>query len=159
MYRNVSGLMQRWLACTTVHAKKHTMCLHTPMTSCVSSVRRLCTVIKINIHISFLYTPHSTLLVSFVIFRISAASPQLNTSVFVCQMFATLRLLVQTTKDNISNSDTRYCVWCLETRCLPHCHSSESVICLSLNTMRFVALDYVVALYPHYYFVCAFECV
>ena len=101
--------------------------------------------------LSIAFLPLTLLYLFFVVFRISATSPQLNSFVILSQTFATpiyVRLLVQTTKGNniyplVQTLATVYGIWNLD-----FFRTVIPPICLPINTMQILALEYVVALYP-----------
>ena len=112
-----------------------------------------CTYFGYNVtkYVAIAFLPLTVLYLIFVIFRISATSPQLNTFVIMCQTFATpiyLRLLVQITKKEktfllVQTLATVYGIWNLD-----FFRTVIPPICLPLNTLQILALDYLVALYP-----------
>ena len=102
-------------------------------------------------YVSIAFLPLTLLYLLFVIFRISATSPQLNMFVIMCQTFATpvyLRLFVQIPKEDetfrlVQTLATVYGIWNLD-----FFRTVIPPICLPLNTLQILALDYLVALYP-----------
>ena len=103
-------------------------------------------------YVTIAFLPLTLLYFVFIIFRISATSPkQLNSFVCLCQIFATpvyVRLLVQTTKSTniyplVQTLATVYGIWNLD-----FFRTVIPPICLPMNTMQILALEYVVALYP-----------
>ena len=113
---------------------------------CTSSIGH--NVIK---YVSIAFLPLTLLYLLFVIFRISATSPQLNMFVIMCQTFATpvyLRFLVQIAKEHktfrlVQTLATVYGIWNLD-----FFRTAIPPLCLPLNTLQILALDYLVALYP-----------
>ena len=102
-------------------------------------------------YVSIAFLPLTLLYLLCVIFRVSATSPQLNTYVIMCQTYATpiyLRFLVQITKKEktfplVQTLATVYGIWNLD-----FFRTVIPPICLPLNTLQILALDYLVALYP-----------
>ena len=102
-------------------------------------------------YISIAFLPLTLLYLFFVVFRISATSPQLNSFVFLSQTFATpifVRLLVENIKNSrifplVQTIATVYGIWNLD-----FFRTVIPPICLPINTMQILALEYVVALYP-----------
>ena len=102
-------------------------------------------------YVSITFLPLTLLYLVFVIFQISATSPQLNSFVILCQIFATpiyVRLLVQTTKTTnifplMQALATVYGIWNLD-----FFRTVIPPICLPIYTMQIMALEYAVALYP-----------
>ena len=114
--------------------------------NCTSSVSL--NVVK---YISIAYIPLTMLYLFVLVFHISATSPKLNAFVVLCQSLATpiyVRILVQATKNTktfpfVQTLATVFGVWNLD-----FFRTVISPICLPLNTLQILALDYLVALYP-----------
>ena len=102
-------------------------------------------------YVCIAFLPLTLLYLFVVFFRISTSSPQLNMFVIMCQTFTTpiyLWLLIQSTKDNkffplVQTLATVYGIWNLD-----FFRTVIPPICLPLNTLQILALDYLVALYP-----------
>ena len=102
-------------------------------------------------YLSVAYIPLTVFLIIVMAFHISVASPHLHMAVLVCQIFTLpeiQRVLVQNTRDAKSSIPIKllgsiYGVWNLD-----FFRSFIPPICLPLNTMQVIALDYLLALYP-----------
>ena len=117
-------------------------------------------------YISIAFIPLTLLYLFVLTFHISATSPQLNAFVVLCQTFATpvyVRVLIIATKNRnifplVQTLATVYGIWNLD-----FFRTVIPPICLPLNTLQILALDYLVALYPlllliaSYAFLSAYE--
>ena len=108
-------------------------------------------------YVCIAYLPLTVFLCMVVLLRISVTSPSMNALVFFCQMLAlpvSLRYLVQVTRNYntiiaINILATLYGIWNLD-----FFRSVVPPICLPLNIMQIIALDYLVAVYPLVLLVC-----
>ena len=108
-------------------------------------------------YVCIAYLPLTVFLCMVVLLRISVTSPSMNALVFFCQMLAlpvSLRYLLQLTRNNntiiaIKILATLYGIWNLD-----FFRSVVPPICLPLNIMQIIALDYLVAVYPLVLLVC-----
>ena len=113
---------------------------------CTSSVWR--SVVE---YVCIAYLPLTIFLCVVILFRISVTSPALNVPVLCCQLLSSpaySMLLLQWTRDTyalyyIKFLSTLYGIWNLD-----FFRSLIPPICLPLNTMQIMALDYLVAVYP-----------
>ena len=115
--------------------------------------------LRINLiaYVTIAYVPLTVFLVLVLTLHISVASPQLSAAVLACQMFAFpshLRYLVQITRGTKTNIfvkffATVYGIWNLD-----FFRSLIPPICLPLNAMQMMALDYLVAVYPFIILTC-----
>ena len=102
-------------------------------------------------YLTVAYIPLTVSLIIVMAFHISVASPHLHMAVLVCQIYTLpelQRVLVQNTRDAkdlilIKLLGSIYGVWNLD-----FFRSFIPPICLPLNTMQVIALDYLLALYP-----------
>jgi len=116
-------------------------------------------------YVCIAFLPLTLLYLLFVIFWISATSPQLNMFVIMCQTFATpiyLRLFVRITKEDetfrlVQTLATVYGIWNLDffrtaipPMCLPLNKTTNSGTGLSISFLSSTS---------HYYFICTFECI
>ena len=108
-------------------------------------------------YICIAYLPLTVFLCVVVVFRISVTSPAMQVPVLFCQLLSqpfVLRLLIQLVRDLnylcfMKFFLTLYGIWNLDffrLVILP--------ICLPLNTMQMIALDYLVAVYPLFLLAC-----
>ena len=103
------------------------------------------------------FFPLTVFLCIVVLLRISVTSPSMNVLVFFCQMLTqpvSLRYLLQLTRNSssiicIQTIATLYGIWNLD-----FFRSVVPPICLPLNIMQIIALDYLVAVYPLVLLVC-----
>ena len=108
-------------------------------------------------YVCIAYLPLTVFLCIVVLLRISVTSPSMNVLVFFCQMLAlpmSLRYLLQWDRDShsiivIKILATLYGIWNLD-----FFRSVVPPICLPLNIMQIIALDYLVAVYPLVLLVC-----
>jgi hypothetical protein len=108
-------------------------------------------------YLAVAYLPLTVFLAIVVAFRISVASPHLNAAVFLCQLYASpavLRVLVLKMQNTwyaiiIQLFSTLYGIWNLD-----FFRTVVPPICLPLNTLQVIALDYLVAVYPLFLLVC-----
>ena len=110
---------------------------------CTSSV-----LTNVLLYIGIAYIPLTVLFLLIFSFRINVASPKLNAVVVVCQIFAApihLRSLLKNTNHFIIVKilATIYGIWNLD-----FFRTIIPPICLPLNGLQILALDYLVALYP-----------
>ena len=105
------------------------------------------------------YLPLTVFLCVVIVFRISVTSPALNTPVLLCQFFS-LPFVLQYLLQYIHESKhlyyfkflaTVYGIWSLD-----FFRVVIPPICLPLNTMHIIALDYLVAIYPLFVLVCVY---
>ena len=97
------------------------------------------------------YLPLTIFLCVVLVFRISVTSPNMNVPVLCCQLFsspASLMFLLQWTEGTygwyyVKFLSTLYGIWNLD-----FFRSLIPPICLQLNTMQLIALDYLLAVYP-----------
>ena len=108
-------------------------------------------------YICIAYLPLTVFLCVVVVFRIGVTSPALQVPVLLCQLFSqpfVLRLLIQLIRDlnylcYMKFFLTLYGIWNLDIFRLV-----VPPICLPLNTMQMIALDYLVAVYPLFLLAC-----
>ena len=108
-------------------------------------------------YLAVAYVPLTFFLVVVVVYRISVTSPQLNVAILFCQALAfpsVLRITTQLTRNTwkylyIQFVATVYGIWNLD-----FFRALLPPICLPLNTMQVIALDYLVAVYPLLLLVC-----
>ena len=105
-------------------------------------------------YVCIAYLPLTIFLCVVLVFRISVTSPAMNVPVLYCQILsspASLMALLQYLRDIhelyyvnfVCTLSTLYGIWNLD-----FFHSLIHPICLPLNTMQIIALDYLVAVYP-----------
>ena len=119
---------------------------------CTSSVWR--SVVE---YVCIAYLPLTIFLCVVLVFRISVTSPDMNVPVLCCQLLSSpssLMFALQWTRDThdlyyIKFLSTLYGIWNLDFFRL-----LIPPICLPLNTMQIVALDYLVAVYPFIILTC-----
>ena len=119
---------------------------------CTSSVWR--SVVE---YVCIAYLPLTIFLFVVIVFRISVTSPAMNVPVLYCQILsspASLMALLQWTRDThelyyVKFLSTLYGIWNLD-----FFRSLIPPICLPLNTMQMMALDYLVAVYPFIILTC-----
>ena len=105
----------------------------------------------------FAYLPLTVFLCMVLLLRISVTSPSMNVLIFFCQMLALpvilQAMLQESRKSNniiaIKILATLYGIWNLD-----FFRSVVPPICLPLNIMQIIALDYLVAVYPLVLLVC-----
>ena len=105
------------------------------------------------------YLPLTVFLCVVIVFRISVTSPVMNAPVLICQFFtlpSLLQVLLQYFHDDkivyyIKFLATVYGIWSLD-----FFRVVIPPICLPLNTMHIIALDYLVAVYPLFLLVCVY---
>ena len=113
---------------------------------CTSSVWR--SVVE---YVFIAYLPLTIFLCVVIVFRISVTSPAMNVPVFCCQLFSSAAFsmsLLQWTRDTpdlyyVKFLLTLYGIWNLD-----FFRFLIPKLCLPLNTMQMMALDYLVAVYP-----------
>ena len=106
---------------------------------------------NIAIYLAAAYLPLTVFLAAVMAFRISVTAPHLNATVVVCQLLvlpANLRYITQITRNSkgmifVNFTATVYGIWNLD-----FFRTIIPPICLPLNTMQLIALDYLVAVYP-----------
>ena len=105
------------------------------------------------------YLPLTVFLCVVIVFRISVTSPALNAPVLLCQFFS-LPFVLQYLLQYIHESKrlyyfkflaTVYGIWSLD-----FFRVVIPPICLPLNIMHIIALDYLVAVYPLFLLVCVY---
>ena len=119
---------------------------------CTSSVWKA--VIK---YVCIAYLPLTVFLCIVILFRISVTSPAMHGPVLYCQILsspASLIYFLQLTRGThtlyyIKFLSTVYGIWNLD-----FFRSLIPLICLPLNTMQIMALDYLVAVYPLFLLTC-----
>ena len=119
---------------------------------CISSVWR--SVVE---YVCIAYLPLTIFLCVVILFRISVTSPAMNVPVLCCQFFSSPAIsmtLLQWTRGThnlyyVKFLLTSYGIWNLDFFRLV-----IPPICLPLNTMQMVALDYLVAVYPFMILTC-----
>ena len=119
---------------------------------CTSSVWR--SVVE---YVFIAYLPLTIFLCVVIVFRISVTSPAMNAPVLCCQLLsspASLMFLLQWTRGThgwyyVKVLSTLYGIWNLD-----FFRSLIPPICLPLNTMHIMALDYLVAVYPFIILTC-----
>ena len=107
------------------------------------------------------YLPLTVFLCVVIVFRISVTSPAMSAPVLLCQLFTIpnlLRVLSQFLHDGktmyymyVKFLATVYGIWSLD-----FFRIVIPPICLPLNTMHIIALDYLVAVYPLFLLVCVY---
>ena len=108
-------------------------------------------------YICIAYLPLTVFLCVVVVFRIGVTSPSMQVPVIFCQLFSqpfVLRLLIQLIRDlnylcYMEFFLILYGIWNLD-----FFHLVILPICLPLNTMQMIALDYLVAVYPLFLLAC-----
>ena len=119
---------------------------------CTSSVWR--SVVE---YVCIAYLPLTIFLCVVIVFHISVTSPALNVPVLCCQLLSSpaySMLLLQWTRDThvlyyIKFLLTMYGIWNLD-----FFRTLIPPICLPMNTMHIMALDYLVAVYPFIFLTC-----
>ena len=112
---------------------------------------------NIILYLSVAFLPLTLFLIAVVVFHISVASPRFSMAVFLCQVYSlseTIRVFYQNTRGTnfqvlVRFIATIYGVWNLD-----FFRALVPPICLPLNTMQVIALDYLVAVYPLLLLVC-----
>ena len=105
------------------------------------------------------YLPLTVFLCVVIVFRISVTSPAMNAPVLLCQFFTIPSLLQVMSQYNgkivymyyVKFLATVYGIWNLD-----FFRIVIPPICLPLNTMHIIALDYLVAVYPLFLLVCVY---
>ena len=113
---------------------------------CTSSVWR-----SVVDYVCFAYLPLTIFLCIVIVFHINVTSPAMTAPVFCCQLLSSpvySMLLLQWTRDThilyyIKFLSTLYGIWNLD-----FFRFLIPKLCLPLNTMQWMALDYLVAVYP-----------
>ena len=108
-------------------------------------------------YIFIAYLPLTIFLCFVLVFRISATSPTMNVAVLCCQLLSSPSLVAFLSQYFWSRRymilvkflSTTYGIWNLD-----FFHSLVPPTCLPLNTMQIMALDYLVAVYPHLLLAC-----
>ena len=108
-------------------------------------------------YVCIAYLPLTIFLCTVILFRISVTSPAMNVPVLCCQILsspASLIYFLQLTRGThnlyyIKFLSTVYGIWNLD-----FFRSLTPPICLPLNTMQMMALDYLVAAYPLFLLTC-----
>ena len=105
------------------------------------------------------YLPLTVFLCVVIVFRISVTSPVMNAPVLLCQLFS-LPFVLKYSLIRYMNSNvlyylkflaTVYGIWSLD-----FFRIVIPPICLPLNTVHIIALDYLVAVYPLFLLVCVY---
>ena len=108
-------------------------------------------------YLAVAFLPLTLFLIVVVVFHISATSPQLNMVIVLCQCYSipeTSRVFLQNTRGTKFEIAVRllitiYGIWNLD-----FFRALLPPICLPLNAMQVIALDYLVAVYPLLLLVC-----
>ena len=108
-------------------------------------------------YVCIAYLPLTIFLCVVIVFRISVTSPAMNVPVLCCQLLSSPSLLIfllqfsrhTHTLHYITFLSTLYGIWNLD-----FLRSAIPPICLPLNTMQLMALDYLVAVYPFIILTC-----
>ena len=108
-------------------------------------------------YVCITYLPLTIFLCVVIVFRISITSPAMNVPVLCCQLFSSpafLMFLLQWTRKthvwySVKFLSSLYGIWNLD-----FFRSLIPPICLPLNTMQIMALDYLVAVYPFIILTC-----
>ena len=108
-------------------------------------------------YVCIAYLPLTIFLCVVIVFRISVTSPSMNVPVLCCQLLSSppySMFVLQWTRDThtvyyIKFLSTLYGIWNLD-----FFRSLIPPICLPLNTMQMMALDYLVAVYPFIILTC-----
>ena len=119
-------------------------------------------IINILKYFSVAHIPLTIFLILVFTCRISVTSPQLNMVVLLCQVYTSpqvMRVLIQNTRETkmefVCKTITAiYGIWNLD-----FFRTLLPPICLPLNTMHVIALDYLVAMYPLFLLVCFYSLV
>ena len=109
------------------------------------------------VYVCIAYLPLTIFLCVVIVFRIIVTSPAMNAPVFCCQILSSPSLLIfllQYSRHThsiyyIKSLSTFYGIWNLD-----FFRSLLRPICLPLNTMQLMALDYLVAVYPFLLLTC-----
>ena len=105
------------------------------------------------------YLPLTVFLCVVIVFHISVTSPAMNAPVLICQLL-TLPCLQLVMSQFLHDGQTMYYVKFLATVygiwSLDFFRLVIPPICLPLNTMHIIALDYLVAVYPLFLLVCVY---
>ena len=105
------------------------------------------------------YLPLTVFLCVVIVFRISVTSPAMNAPVLLCQLF-TLPSLLRVSSQYLPHTKIVYYIRFLATVYgiwnLDFFRVVIPPICLPLNTMHIIALDYLVAVYPLFLLVCVY---
>ena len=108
-------------------------------------------------YIFFAYLPLTIFLCIVLVFRISATSPAMNVAVLCCQLFSSPSFVTFLSQYFwgrhamilVKFLSTLYGIWNLD-----FFRSLVPPTCLPLNTMQIMALDYLLAVYPHLLLAC-----
>ena len=114
---------------------------------------------NIALYLCVAYVPLTIFLAIVVIFHISVSTPHLNLAILLCQSYAhptALRVLTQLTRDKkyfvfVQVLASLYGVWNLD-----FFRTLIPPICLPLNTLQVIVLDYFVAVYPLFLLFCIY---
>ena len=115
------------------------------------------------IYVAIAYLPLTVFIIFLFMFRVSVVSPKLNAVIFLTQTFAyplNVRIFLMATKHNLPVNilvkiiETVLGIWVLDffRALLPG-------ICLKINTLEVLALDYLIAVYPMLLMVIAYSLV
>ena len=112
-------------------------------------------------YLTVAYVPQTLFLTAIVFFRVSFTSPRYTLAIYLSQMYAapeSLRVLLQYTRGNYATLTkliaTVYGVWNLD-----FFRALVPPICLPLNTIQLIALDYLTAVYPLLLLACLYRLV
>ena len=114
------------------------------------------------IYLTVAFLPLTLFLIAVVVLHISVTSPRLQIVVVLCQLYSqseNLRVLIQNTRGTTVGLVIKifaifYGIWNLD-----FFRALIPPICLPLNTMQVIALDYLVAVYPLLILVCVYHLV
>ena len=110
-------------------------------------------------YLAVTYLPVTLFLVAVVVLHISVASPSLNLAVFLSQIYSSPEM-VRVFLQNTRGTRLEFCVHVIEAVYgmwnLDFFRSLIPPICLPLNTLQVIALDYLVAVYPLLLLVCVY---
>ena len=118
--------------------------------------------INVIMYLTVAFLPLTLFLIAVVTFHISVASPRLQIVVFLCQLYSqseNIRVVIQNTRGTAIELVIKiiaifYGIWNLD-----FFRALIPPICLPLNTMQVIALDYLVAVYPLLILVCVYHLV
>ena len=114
---------------------------------------------NIIIYLTVAFLPLTLFLIAVVVFHISVTSPRLQVVVFLFQLYSqpeSLRVVIQNTRGTTFELVIKifaifYGIWNLD-----FFRALIPPICLPLNTMQVIALDYLVAIYPLLILLCVY---
>ena len=115
---------------------------------------------NIILYLTVAYLPLTVFLAIVVIFHVSFSAPHLHAVIYLCQCYSMPTLMRVLTHDNrctagpsiyLKIEASLYGIWNLD-----FFRTLIPPICLPLNTMQMIALDYLVAVYPLLVLVCVY---